>query len=86
MPAHTQVLDPDTAVLAPPEPAGFAAGMLRLANDPGLREQLGRRGRDLTEKKYCFDVFKTSIIDLYSCLEAEACNSKLRSDRSKPGA
>ncbi|MEI6807703.1 MAG: glycosyltransferase family 4 protein [bacterium] len=84
MAGHTQVLDQNTAVLSPPDPVGFAAGMLRLVNDPALREGLGARGKALATKKYSFDAFKATIINLYASIEAEAPNAHL--NRSKLSA
>lgn len=71
MSAHTQVLDQDTAVLSAANPADYSMGMLRLVNDPVLREGLGLRGKALAAKKYCFEAFKAAIINFYAIIEAE---------------
>jgi glycosyltransferase involved in cell wall biosynthesis len=43
--AHTQLLTDELALLVDPTPDGVAAGLERLAADPGLRQVLGERAR-----------------------------------------
>ncbi|MBN1676183.1 MAG: glycosyltransferase family 4 protein [Kiritimatiellae bacterium] len=71
LPTHTQVLNADVALLAPPEPDAFAAGMLRLIDDADLRRDLGQRGRRLIEEKYSFAVFRKTLNELYDWIAAE---------------
>ncbi len=69
LPTHTQVLTPDVALLAPPEPAAFAAAMLRLADDPALRLALGARGRALAQSAYSRPAYRAAALRLYDRLE-----------------
>ena len=49
---HTQVLDPDTAVLVRPEGHALAAGLGRLIDDPAERERLAAAARELAAARY----------------------------------
>lgn len=65
---HTQVLDEKTAVLEYPEPATFGQGMIRLLQNPALREELGRNAKALAMEKYSYEVFARTLNDLYDSL------------------
>jgi len=54
---HTQVLDDQTAFLAAPEPAAFAAAILQILRDPAAATERGRRARQLAETKYSDEAF-----------------------------
>jgi glycosyltransferase involved in cell wall biosynthesis len=43
------------AVIAPPDPAAFAAAALRVLSDPTLRERLGANGHHLIKMQYSWD-------------------------------
>lgn len=47
LPAHSQVLTDEMAILVAPTAKGLAQGILTLAHSPGLRQNLGSRGREL---------------------------------------
>jgi len=49
---HTQVLDRDTALLVPPEPQAFAAGIVRVLDDPALAERLGSAAAERASSRY----------------------------------
>lgn len=49
---HRQVLDPEIAVLAPPEPDAFAAAIGQMLDDRALRERLGRAAAARAESRY----------------------------------
>ncbi len=65
IPSHTQVLNDEVAILAPPEPEEFAKGMKRLADDENLRREIGERARKLAREKYSLSVFEKTVHDLY---------------------
>lgn len=69
LPTHTQVLKPDVAFLAPPEPGPFASAMIRLSSDPALRQKLGLRGRQLARTAYSRPAFTAAVHALYKELE-----------------
>lgn len=55
---HTQVLNNDVAVLADADPESFAQGIIKLARDKRLREELGRKGSSYVDgitnkKRFC---------------------------------
>ncbi len=49
---HTQVLSDDTAFLADPTPAAFAAALLAAIRDPAAARAVGDRAKTLAEAKY----------------------------------
>ncbi len=49
---HTQVLDPETALLVPPDAGALAAGLARLIDDPGERTRLAEAARALAAARY----------------------------------
>ncbi len=65
LPTHTQVVDGTTAVLTAPTPTGFAAGMLLLLSDPGLRDEIGARAKARAERLYTVAAFETQLSALY---------------------
>ena len=71
LPTHTQALNPNIAMLAPPEPAAFAAAMLHLADDPELRRALGARGRARARAVHSRAAFTAAAQTLYADLERE---------------
>jgi glycosyltransferase involved in cell wall biosynthesis len=54
---HTQVLNPEVAVLVDSVPAALAQGILRVLENPPLARQLGKQARELFEKHYSFQTF-----------------------------
>jgi glycosyltransferase involved in cell wall biosynthesis len=71
LPTHTQVIEPDTALLAEPTPEAFAEGMLALASDESLRQQLAARAKELVQQKYSRDAFERTVNSIYDSLESE---------------
>jgi phosphatidylinositol alpha-1,6-mannosyltransferase len=56
------VIDGETGVTVPPDdPKALAEAILRLAGDPGLRARLGRRARDLVERRHLPSVFAAAL-------------------------
>ena len=49
---HTQVLEPGTAVLVPPDPAAFAAAIGRLIEEPAERDRIASAASALAVRKY----------------------------------
>ncbi len=79
LPMHTQVLGPGAAVLAPPEPKGFAEGMLKLLRSPSMRSRLARSGKKLVKEKYGFPVFSRKISDFYGFVEQNIAEERRES-------
>jgi glycosyltransferase involved in cell wall biosynthesis len=75
LPTHTQALNAEVALLAPPEPAPFAAALLRLADDPALRRTLGDKGRALARSAYSRPAFAAAANALYDSLETGSSSS-----------
>lgn len=64
--ANRDVLSSETAVLTPPDPKSFAAGILSLCRNPPLRYGLGRRGREWITRSRRFDDFRESLRACYT--------------------
>jgi glycosyltransferase involved in cell wall biosynthesis len=54
---HTQVLDRETALLVPPQPAPFAAAIARLLDDRALRDSLSSAARHRARTRYSRDAY-----------------------------
>jgi glycosyltransferase involved in cell wall biosynthesis len=67
--SHTQVLDDESAVLVEPTPAGLAAGLERLAADPGVRGRLGSAAREKVERDYSITAYRTRLRTAYESLK-----------------
>ncbi|MBN1557181.1 MAG: glycosyltransferase [Lentisphaerae bacterium] len=66
MASHRLILDETTALLVPPEPAAFAAGLAALADDPERRRRLGAAGRALARERYNFAAFRERLEACYA--------------------
>lgn len=66
LPTHNQILDSSVAMLAPPEPDGFASAIETLADDGELRRELGRRGRAFVEQNHTFPAHRARVRRLYA--------------------
>ncbi|MCY3844127.1 MAG: glycosyltransferase [Acidobacteria bacterium] len=65
---HTQVLDPETALLVAPRAAALAAGLARLIDDPGERERLATAARALASARYGRKAYVTRTAAAYERL------------------
>ena len=74
IPSHTQVLNPETAMLAMPRPEAIADAMQELARDPELRRRLGQAGKALVEREYSLEQFRKQVRELSDWLTAETAN------------
>ena len=63
--ANRQILDEHHAWMSPAEPKAFAEAIVRLAEDPNLREELAANGRDLLNTRYHYGYFRESIRKVY---------------------
>jgi glycosyltransferase involved in cell wall biosynthesis len=54
---HTQVLNPEVAVLVEPAPEALAQGILAVLEDPHFARNLGQQARQLFEQRYSFGTF-----------------------------
>jgi glycosyltransferase involved in cell wall biosynthesis len=69
---HTQVLSDEVAVLTPPTPEGFAAGMLEMFQDRAKALDLGGRARQLADTKYTYDAYLDRTRTVCAALVGEA--------------
>ena len=54
---HTQVLNPDVAVLTDPTPEAFGAGLARVLADRTLAEQIVRNANRLADTRYTYEAY-----------------------------
>ncbi len=54
---HTQVLNPDVAVLTEPDPEAFAKGIVSVLKDDKLRSALCENAKSLAEEKYSYKIY-----------------------------
>jgi glycosyltransferase involved in cell wall biosynthesis len=60
------LLTKDLALLTAPDAAAFGDGIITLAGDPGLREALGSRGRQLMTEHYTYAEFQKQMAACYA--------------------
>lgn len=53
-------------VVVPIDPAALAAALARLLSDPGLRAEMGRRGRDLATRRYSGPAVAEAMLTAYA--------------------
>ncbi|MBU1909174.1 MAG: glycosyltransferase family 4 protein [Verrucomicrobia bacterium] len=71
LPTHTQVLTPDVALLAAPNPDAMAAAMIQLAREPDLGPRLAANARALVRERYSRAAFEASVNRLYDFIESK---------------
>ncbi|MGH6921517.1 MAG: glycosyltransferase [Geminicoccaceae bacterium] len=71
LPTHTDVLDLNSAILAPASAEGLAEGIVRAFNEPARSARLGVRARQLVEREHTYAAFKVKLADVYAYLEAQ---------------
>jgi glycosyltransferase involved in cell wall biosynthesis len=54
---HTQVLDPEVAVLTDPTPEAFGEGLVSVLADRALADRLGRNAQHLADTRYTYDAY-----------------------------
>lgn len=62
-PPHDQILSESFSVLTEGDVASYARGILRLAEDPRLREELGRRAAEAARERYNLSRFLAATSD-----------------------
>jgi glycosyltransferase involved in cell wall biosynthesis/SAM-dependent methyltransferase len=78
LPTHTDVLDLNSAILAPPSAEGLAEGIMRAFNEPARSVRLGLRARQLVEREHTFEAFRRKLAEVYTFLAGQ--------DRPAPSA
>jgi glycosyltransferase involved in cell wall biosynthesis len=59
-------------LVEPGDVAGFASTVIRLVEDPTLRERLGRAGRRHVEARFSVEAHVTAVRDAYRTVTATA--------------
>jgi glycosyltransferase involved in cell wall biosynthesis len=63
--AHTQVLNDETAILVAPQKEAFAEGILKLIQNPDLRQHLGFQARKFAQERYNPTIYLTKLEQIY---------------------
>lgn len=66
---HTQVLNRDIALLTPADERSLADGILRLKNDPDLRDKLATNAKDYVAREHSFEKFTETVNVIYGKIE-----------------
>jgi glycosyltransferase involved in cell wall biosynthesis len=74
LPTHTQVLNPDIAVLAKPDAGVFAAALRTLLDDDQLRAQTGKRAAAYAAREHGMESFVSSVRKLYQFVDQRLCS------------
>lgn len=81
---HTQTLSTDTAGLTPATPGGFAAGILRVLNDPAHGRKIAAAAAEYIERHYSDDAFVEKVNALYERVLSHALSAG-KAQAVKPG-
>ncbi len=65
LPTHTQVMDGTVAMLCEAKPHSYAEGIHKLLQNQEFAQSLGKRAKELAEKRYTFEVFEGKLNELY---------------------
>jgi len=68
LPTHTQLLNPNVAVLARPEIMEYSSAILLLLKSEDLREKLGAAGKKMVALNYNYELFRNKIDKAYKNL------------------
>ena len=72
IPAHSQVLTPDSARIVAPEPDALAEAIVQLAQDEELRHRLGHAAREVSQQRYSREVFDQTADQFCAWMESAA--------------
>lgn len=78
MEAHTQVLDDSISVLAEPDAISMSDAMIRLLEDPALREELAHRARTRLDDEHSVEAFERKLCEFYGQLENKPLVRRVR--------
>jgi glycosyltransferase involved in cell wall biosynthesis len=70
--SHTQILNPDIAMLVSPTAEGLAQGALELLHNPQLASQLASNGQKVAEENYSWEVFLEKNRRCYEAFTGQA--------------
>lgn len=74
VPGCRDAIEPDVTGLLVPvrDPSALADAIQRLIDDPKLRQQMGRAGRELAEREFAIEKVVRQHLDIYQELESDA--------------
>lgn len=70
IPAHTQVLSPETAVLVNPNKKAFAEGIIRVLRDPELAECIAQNAHEFVKEKFSHQDYISKVNQIYQSLSS----------------
>jgi glycosyltransferase involved in cell wall biosynthesis len=71
LPTHTDVLDRNSSVLAPPSPSGLAEGIMRVFDEPTHSACLGLRAKQLIQSEHTYEAFRSKLAEVYAYVLAQ---------------
>lgn len=83
LPTHTQIVGPEEAMLADPNPDAFGKAMLRLAGDRKLRIRIGRNGKRLVNRQFPYSAFLATVNEIFNWIGVEiVAEGRIRSTQA----
>ncbi|NOZ61613.1 MAG: glycosyltransferase family 4 protein [Calditrichaeota bacterium] len=67
---HTQVLNPDVAMLTECTPESFSQGLLKVMQDENLQQKISRNAKKLAAEKYSFEIYVKKLSGIYEYLNS----------------
>lgn len=66
---HTQILNPNIAILSKPDEQSFSNGIIKILSNPSLGKDLGERGKNFVIKNYNFNTFSDKVNNVYNFIK-----------------
>jgi glycosyltransferase involved in cell wall biosynthesis len=79
LPAHTQILNSDMALLVEPTKDALAEGIRKLLDDPQAGKTLGRNARRFVEGRFSWDLYLSKVDTIYRELDLKRSTKSLPS-------
>jgi len=78
MQTHTQVLDDSIAYLVEATTTSMASGLVTLAADKALRENLATAAKDRVQQEYTVEAFDKKLNRFYKTLEQNIARERVK--------
>ena len=76
LPTHTQLIDENIAMLAPPDARAWATALTRLLRDSELRKQLAVNAKEFIGREHSFAVFRQKLVSFFNEIEESVCRER----------
>ena len=76
LPTHTQLMDENIAMLAPPDKRAWATALVTLLKDSELRKQLAVNAKEFIGREHSFAVFRKKLVSFFHEIEESVCTER----------